>query len=137
MQAPYTQYGPYSGLPESLSAHGKADHNQFEVMSAGGQPMYKSPQTMQEFQYSNPIPIDDLQSDASGSKRMAKNMPSYHSMKDKLNNIRKQNITNVTTNILGNSKGGQAVKARELRAKNTEDDTATSTHQSNLSVSTP
>lgn len=82
-----------------LSANGAIDHNQFELMSAGAAPKYKSPQTMQEFQYSNNARIDDSQSDQYGAKSSA---PSYQKKKEKLNSMRKQNHSHVATSILTN-----------------------------------
>lgn len=109
VKAPATQYGPYSELQDPLTTNGYVDHNQFEVMSAGGKPMYRSPQTMQEFQYSNSQSIDvSLSEPYSAQKNLKK--PSYHQMKDKLTNMRKQNMSNVATNILNSSKGGQPSK---------------------------
>lgn len=99
LQAPFTQYGPYSNVDgmDMMSADGAVDHNQFEVMSAGAKPKYRAPQTMQEFQHSNNR-FDDALSDNYG---MRQNVPSYHKMKDKLNNMRKKNANNVVNSILG------------------------------------
>jgi hypothetical protein len=54
---------------------------------------------MQEFQYSNNNKIDDSLSDKYRAKLSP---PSYHKMKDKLINTRKQNYSQVATSILSN-----------------------------------
>lgn len=78
-QAPFTQYGPYinDDYPDHLSVNGVNDSNHFEVGSSGGFPQYKSPQTMQEFQYSNGNRIDDSISDSYVSSSNSNAVPSY------------------------------------------------------------
>ena len=118
-QAPFTQYGPYTNVsmaPDMLSANGASDIDKFEVMSAGAYPLYKSPQTMQEFQYSNNNQIDESMSDNYGSR----GVPNYHRMKDKLNSMRKQNASNVASNILNNNSINKPTKAQMLRTKSVD-----------------
>jgi hypothetical protein len=137
-QAPFTQYGPYpavAGISDSLSANGAVDHNQFEVMSAGSYPIYKSPQTMQEFQYSNGNRIDDSLSDNYGASSNAGNVPSYHKMKDKLHSMRRQNISNVTSNILNNNKISKPSKAEIMRTKSVDDESDSSNFRNQYKVS--
>lgn len=101
-----------------LSANGAVDHNQFEVMSAGAQPKYKSPQTMQEFQYSNNNRIDDSLSDQYGVKSSA---PSYQKKKEKLNSMRKQNHSQVATSVLTNDIK-KPIKDHLSRTKSVDDE---------------
>lgn len=119
-QAPFTQYGPYSNISDALSANGALD-NQFEVMSAGGIPMYKSPQTVQEFQYSKFGQIETSPNNNYGIQAKNENVPNYTKMKDKLNNIRKQNINSVTNEILSN-KPAQNTKSHAMRTKSVVED---------------
>lgn len=100
--APFTQYGPYTNAamtPDMASDNGRDNRNKLEVMSDGAFQKYKSPQTMQEFQHSGKGNNDDSLTDNYGMKAA----PSYHKMKDRLNSMRKQNASNVASNILGNN----------------------------------
>lgn len=83
--------------------------------------MYKSPQTVQEFQYSKIGQMENSPNDNYGVQAKNENVPSYHKMKNKLNNIRKQNINNVTNNILSN-KPAQNPKAHAMRTKSIDDE---------------
>jgi len=102
-----------------MSANGAID-NQFEVMSSGGFPIHKSPQTLQEFQY-NRINTDDSGADSYGKNREQENMPSYAKMKNKLTSMRKQNINNVTSNILSSNKPVSNSKAQQMRKRTVDD----------------
>ena len=83
--APFTQYSPYVGgdILDLLSVNEINDSNHFEVASAGGFPLYKSPHTMQEFQYSNGNRIDDAMSDSYISVSSSNPIPSYKKIKSK------------------------------------------------------
>jgi hypothetical protein len=90
-------------------------------MSAGGYSMHKSPQTVQEFQYSKFGQMENSPNDNFGMQGKSENVPSYHKMKNKLSKMRKQNINNVTNNILAN-KPAQNSKAHGMRTKSVDDE---------------
>lgn len=121
-QAPFTQYGPYinDDYPDHLSANGVNDSNHFEIGSAAGFSHYKSPQTMQEFQYSNVNRIDDSISDGYASSN-SNAVPSYKKMKSKLESIRKQNINNVANSILSANISIDKPSKREMVANKSND----------------
>lgn len=124
-QSPYTHYGPYSSngdVPDFLSAN-EERINQFEMLSAGGYSAYKSPATMQEFQYSKQEKLHDHLSDNYGPPSSVSNVPINHSnKKTKFESMRKQNISNVANNILSNGNSGKMPKNQQMRTKSVDDD---------------
>lgn len=101
-------------MPDLMPGSDKADNSQYDSASDREYAYHKSPQTMQDFQYSNGNRMDDSLTEAKVSVPLQPNVPSYQKIKNKLETMRKQNISNVANNILSSSKAIEKPPRQDL-----------------------
>ena len=103
--------------------------NAFEGSSSKNNKNVTSSQDIQEFHSLNGIRINDLKTENSNQSSNMSSVPSYQKMKNKLETMRKQNLSNAANNILSpnkpleNSHRQMPVKAKNITPKFEEDKT--------------
>lgn len=103
--------------------------NAFEGSSSKNNKNVTSSQDIQESRSSNGIRINDLKTENTNQSSNMSSVPSYQKMKNKLETMRKQNLSNAANNILSpnkpleNSHRQMPVKVKNITPKIEEEKT--------------